>query len=115
MISAVVDLLSGAFIASCPSGSCNPGQAVAALGISWFVMLLIFVAGAIVSIVLMVRRRLSWWVALLALILMIAVWIIGLVVYSNAVHTGGDSSGAFAALAETPQALWRNNTATSRG
>ncbi|MCU1586111.1 MAG: hypothetical protein JWM49_2667 [Microbacteriaceae bacterium] len=116
MISAVVDLFSAALIGSCPRRSCNPGEAVASLGISWFVMLLIVAAGAIVAIVLIRRRRHSWWVALLAFVLMVAAWIVGFILYSHAVRNGGDTGGGtLAALAETPQALWRNSAATSRG
>jgi Ca2+/Na+ antiporter len=48
-------------------------------------MLLILLIGAVLTIVSLVRRRQSWWIALVALVLVVAVWIVGFVDYSQAV------------------------------
>ena len=58
---------------------------MASLGISWFVMFLLAIIGAVLTIVSLVRRRQSWWIALLTVVLVVAVWIVGFVLYSQAV------------------------------
>ncbi len=85
MVSAVIDLFSAAFVGNCPVRTCSAGAAIASLGISWFIMLLILLIGAVLTIVSLVRRRQSWWIALVALVLVVAVWIVGFVYYSQAV------------------------------
>jgi hypothetical protein len=96
--SGIVDLITTAFIGSCPARSCSAGAAVAALGISWFVMFLILIAGAIGTVLALARRRLGWWIALLPVVLMVAVWIIGFVFYSQAVSHGAAELGGLVAL-----------------
>lgn len=85
VVAAVIDLFSAALVGSCPVRTCSAGAAVASLGISWFVMFLLMIIGAVLTIVSLVRRRQAWWVALLALVLVVAVWITGFVLYSQAV------------------------------
>ena len=86
MIAAVIDLFSAALVTNCPVRTCSAGAAVASLGISWFVMFLLVTIGAVLTIISLLRRRRSWWIALLALVLVIAVWIIGFVLYSQAIN-----------------------------
>jgi hypothetical protein len=99
--SAVVDLITTAFIGSCPVRTCNAGDAVASLGISWFAMFLIFIVGAIVTVLALARRRLGWWIALAAVVVMVAVWIVGFVFYSHAVSHEVAGLGGLAALGTT--------------
>lgn len=95
--SAVVDIITTAFIGSCPARTCSAGAAVASLGISWFAMFLIFIAGAIATVVALARRRRGWWIALLTMVLMVAGWIVGFVFYSHAVsHELADFGGLVA-------------------
>jgi hypothetical protein len=86
VIAAVIDLFSAALVANCPVRTCSAGAAVASLGISWFVMFLLVTIGAVLTIISLLRRHRSWWIALLALVLVVAVWIIGFVLYSQAVN-----------------------------
>jgi uncharacterized BrkB/YihY/UPF0761 family membrane protein len=85
VVAAVIDLFSAALVGSCPIRTCSAGAAVASLGISWFVMFLLVIIGTVLTIVSLVRRRQSWWIALAALVLVVAVWIVGFVLYSQAV------------------------------
>ncbi|MET4702721.1 hypothetical protein [Frigoribacterium sp. UYMn621] len=85
VVSAVIDLFSAALVGNCPARTCSAGAAVASLGISWFVMFLLLVIGAVLTIVTLARRRQAWWIALLAIVLVVAVWITGFVLYSQAV------------------------------
>ena len=85
VVAAVIDLFSAALVGSCPVRTCSAGAAVASLGISWFVMFLLAIIGAVLTIVSLVRRRQSWWIALLTVVLVVAVWIVGFVLYSQAV------------------------------
>lgn len=85
VVSAVIDLFSAALVGNCPPRTCSAGAAVASLGISWFVMFLLLIIGAVLTIVTLVRRRQAWWIALLAIVLVVAVWITGFVLYSQAV------------------------------
>lgn len=86
MVSAFVDLFSAAFIGVCPARTCSAGAAVASLGISWFAMFVILIVATVVAILMMVRRRRCWWVTVLALVLVIAIWIIGYVLFFQAVY-----------------------------
>jgi hypothetical protein len=88
VVAAVIDLFSAALVGSCPVRTCSAGAAVASLGISWFVMFLLVIIGSVLTIVSLVRRRQSWWIALVALVLEVAVWIVGFVLYSQAVNHG---------------------------
>lgn len=85
VVAAVIDLVSAALVGNCPARTCSAGAAVASLGISWFVMFLLLTIGAVLTIVTLARRRQAWWIALLALVLVVAVWITGFVLYSQAV------------------------------
>lgn len=86
VIAAIIDLFSAALVGNCPIRNCSAGAAVASLGISWFIMFLLITIGAVLTIVSLVRRRRSWWIAVLVLVLVVAVWIIGFVLYSQAVN-----------------------------
>ena len=85
VVAAIIDLFSAALVGRCPAATCSAGTAVASLGISWFVMFLLMIMGNVLTIVSLVRRRKAWWIALLTLVLVAAVWIIGFVLYSQAV------------------------------
>ena len=85
VVAAVIDLFSAALVGRCPVATCSAGVAVASLGISWFVMFLLLIMGNVLTIVSLVRRRQAWWVALITLVLVVAVWITGFVLYSQAV------------------------------
>jgi hypothetical protein len=86
VVAAVIDLFSAALVGSCPVRTCSAGAAVASLGISWFVMFLLVIIGSVLTIVSLVRRRQSWWIALLTVVLVVAVWIVGFVLYSRALN-----------------------------
>ena len=86
VVAAVIDLFSAALVGSCPVRTCSAGSAVASLGISWFVMFLVAIIGAVLTIVSLVRRRQSWWIALVTVVLVVAVWIVGFVLYSQALN-----------------------------
>jgi hypothetical protein len=98
VITAFVDFFSALLVGTCSSLDCRPGTAVAALGISWFSMLVVGVVGAIVAIVLLVKRRRAWWVALLALVLVIAGWVAGFLFYTAAVGSQVGSLHGFSAI-----------------
>ena len=85
VVAAVIDLFSAALVGRCPVATCSAGVAVASLGISWFVMFLLLIMGNVLTIVSLVRRRQAWWIALITLVLVVAVWITGFVLYSHAV------------------------------
>ena len=85
VVAAVIDLFSAALVGRCPVATCSAGVAVASLGISWFVMFLLLIMGNVITIVSLVRRRQAWWIALITLVLVVAVWITGFVLYSQAV------------------------------
>lgn len=85
VVAAVIDLFSAALVGRCPVTTCSAGAAVASLGISWFVMFLWLIMGNVLTIVSLVRRCQSWWIALITLVLVVAVWITGFVLYSQAV------------------------------
>ena len=85
VVAAVIDLFSAALVGRCPVATCSAGPAVASLGISWFVMFLLLIMGNVLTIVSLVRRCQSWWIALITLVLVVAVWITGFVLYSQAV------------------------------
>ncbi len=85
VVAAVIDLFSAVLMGRCPVATCSAGAAVASLGISWFVMFLLLIMGNVLTIVSLVRHRQAWWIALLTLVLVAAAWIIGYVLYSQAV------------------------------
>ena len=85
VVAAVIDLFSAALAGRCPVATCSAGVAVASLGISWFVMFLLLIMGNVITIVSLVRHRQAWWIALITLVLVVAVWITGFVLYSQAV------------------------------
>ena len=85
VVAAIIDLFSASLVGRCPADTCSAGAAVASLGISWFVMFLLLIMGNVLTIVSLVRRRQAWWIALLTLVLIAAVWIAGFVLYSQAV------------------------------
>ena len=85
VVAAVIDLFSAALVGRCPVATCSAGVAVASLGISWCVMFLLLIMGNVITIVSLVRRRQAWWIALITLVLVVAVWITGFVLYSQAV------------------------------
>ncbi len=85
VVAAVIDLFSAALVGRCLEATCSAGAAVASLGISWFVMFLLLIMGNVITIVCLVRRRQAWWIALITLVLVVAVWITGFVLYSQAV------------------------------
>ncbi len=86
VVAGVIDLISLAFVGNCPARTCSAGAAVGSLAVSWFVMFLLLIIGAVLTIVTLVRRRQAWWIALLAIVLVVAVWITGFVLYSQAVR-----------------------------
>ncbi|MES2093544.1 MAG: hypothetical protein V4531_07020 [Actinomycetota bacterium] len=101
VVAAVIDLVSAAFVGNCPARTCSAGAAVASLGISWFLMFVLLIIGAVLTIVTLVRRRQAWWIALLALVLGVAVWITGFVLYSQAVSHDRVVIGGVIALGTT--------------
>lgn len=101
VVAAVIDLFSAALVGSCPVRTCSAGAAVASLGISWFVMFLVAIIGAVLTIVSLVRRRQSWWIALVTVVLVVAVWIFGFVLYSQALNHERVVIGGVVALGTT--------------
>lgn len=98
VVSSFIDLFSAAFIGDCPLHTCSAGSAVSALGISWFAMFVIVIMATVLAILRMVRRRRSWWVTVLALVLIVAIWIIGYVLFFQAVHHLPPELDGFVAL-----------------
>jgi uncharacterized BrkB/YihY/UPF0761 family membrane protein len=85
IVAGVIDLFSASLVRNCRR-TCSAGAAVVSLGISWFVMFLLMTIGIVLTIVSLVRRRQSWWIALLALVMFVAFWIVGFVLHSQAVN-----------------------------
>lgn len=70
LVSAFFDLFAIAFTDYCPE-PCQAGTGIAALFTVWSCSAILALVGAIVSIVRLTRRRRAWWVALIALALVI--------------------------------------------
>ncbi len=95
VVTAFVNFFSAIFVGRCVGGTCSAGTAVAALGISWFSMLVVGVVGAIVAIVLLVKRRRAWWVAL---VFVVAAWVVGFLFYTAAAGSQFGSLDGYSAL-----------------
>ena len=87
-VSAIIDLVTATLLSQCDATTCSAGAAVASLAISWFSMLVFFVVGAIVTVTMIIRRRRGWWIAVTAVVLGLASWIIGYVLFFQALHHG---------------------------
>ena len=71
LVSAFFDLFAIAFTDHCPQ-PCQAGTGIAAVFTVWSCSAIVALVGAIVSIVRLNRRRRAWWIALIALVLVIA-------------------------------------------
>ncbi len=74
-----------AFIDYCPPQSCSVEGAFGGAGIGALLAILVSLIGLVVGIILMVRRRIAWWVATVALVLSAACWGLGIVLAAGAV------------------------------
>ena len=82
-IGAVFSVFGVAFAQDC--SSCNTGPASGGLIALAAALAFVALIGTIVTIVLQVFRRCSWWVALATLLLVIVGWIVGFAVFAGAV------------------------------
>ncbi len=87
-VAAIIDLVTATLLSRCDASTCNAGAAVASLAISWFSMLVLFIVGAILTVTMIIRRRRGWWVAVTAVGLGLASWIIGYILFFQALHDG---------------------------
>lgn len=89
----VIGLLSGvfaffaeffiaAFTDSCPPATCHLNAAAASLGITWLVIAVVLILCTVFAIIRMVRRRLAWWLGLIAIFAVILGSVIGFTLYS---------------------------------
>ncbi|HEX3678386.1 MAG TPA: hypothetical protein VHU90_01555 [Galbitalea sp.] len=70
VVSAFFDLFAIAFTDYCPQ-PCQAGTGIAAVFTVWSCSAILALVGAIVAIVRLTRRRRGWWIALIALLLVI--------------------------------------------
>jgi uncharacterized BrkB/YihY/UPF0761 family membrane protein len=70
LVSAFFDLFAIAFTDYCPE-PCHAGTGIAAVFTIWICSAILALVGAIVSIVRLTRRRRAWWIAGIALALVI--------------------------------------------
>jgi hypothetical protein len=71
LTAAFFDLFAIAFTDYCPE-PCHAGAGVAIVFTIWICSAVLALVGALVSIVRLVRRRRAWWIALTALVIVIA-------------------------------------------
>jgi uncharacterized BrkB/YihY/UPF0761 family membrane protein len=74
-----------AFTDDCPPSTCHIDQGVASVGVTWFIVGIVVLLSIVFGIVLLVRRRRAWWVALIGLFTSIVGAIVGFVLYLSAV------------------------------
>ena len=84
LVSAFFDLFAVAFTDYCPE-PCHAGTGIAVVFTVWICSAVIALLGVIVSIIRLVRRRRAWWMALIALVLVVAGGIAGFVLYASIV------------------------------
>jgi hypothetical protein len=82
---AVMGLFLLAFLDSCPPESCSADGAVTAIGTALLIALAVGLAGLVVTIVQLVRRRLAWPFAVGTLVLCGVICVLGGVGYAAAV------------------------------
>lgn len=82
---AVMGLFLLAFLDSCPPESCSADGAVTAIGTALLIALVVGLAGLVVTIVQLVRRRLAWPFAVGTLVLCGVICVLGGVGYAAAV------------------------------
>jgi uncharacterized BrkB/YihY/UPF0761 family membrane protein len=70
LVSAFFDLFAIAFTDYCPE-PCHAGTGIAAVFTIWICAAIVALVGVVISIVRLTRRRRAWWVALIALVLVI--------------------------------------------
>lgn len=70
LVSAFFDLFAVAFTDYCPE-PCHAGAGVAVVFTVWVCTLVVALLGIVVSIIRLVRGRRAWWIALIALVLVI--------------------------------------------
>jgi phosphoglycerol transferase MdoB-like AlkP superfamily enzyme len=84
VIDAFVQGVMFVFTDYCPA-TCHIDQGVNGVLTVWTVMAVILIAGIVVTILLLVTRRRAWWVALIALVGVVAGAIVAYTVYVSAV------------------------------
>lgn len=85
LIGAVFALIGLSFIDDCPSGSCSVNAAVDAQFTTGVVLAIAALVGTIVTILLLVKRRRGWWVALITFATIVVGWIVGFILFTMAV------------------------------
>jgi uncharacterized BrkB/YihY/UPF0761 family membrane protein len=84
-VSAFFDLFAVAFTDYCPE-PCHAGAGVAVVFTVWICSAVVFLVGAVFSIIRLVRRRRAWWCALVTLVLVIAGSIAAFWLYASIVN-----------------------------
>lgn len=81
----------GAFLAmasdGCGGGNCDYDLMMFGIGLALISPWVILLAAAVVAIVLLVRRRLAFWVPLIGAVLMVAMWMAGAAIVGASVHS----------------------------
>ena len=84
-VGAVFAVFSVAFIDYCPEG-CDSNSAVSVQVAIGAILAFIGLLGTVLTIVLLVRRRRGWWVALATFLLITVGWIVGFLLYAAALN-----------------------------
>lgn len=85
VVGAIFAIFSVAFIDYCPEG-CDSNSAVSVQVAVGAILAFVGLLGTIITIVLIVRRRRGWWVALATLLLITVGWIVGFLLYASALN-----------------------------
>lgn len=81
LIGAIFGVFAIAFIDYCPRG-CDANTGVSIQFIAGAILALVGLIGSVLTIVLLVRRRRAWWVALATLVLIVVGWVADFVVFA---------------------------------
>jgi hypothetical protein len=84
-VAAFVSIFFLSFIDYCPPESCSVEGAFGGVGLGALLAVVVAFAGLVIGIIRMVRRRVAWWIATVALVLSCACCGLGLVLGMSAV------------------------------
>jgi hypothetical protein len=85
IVGAALAVVALAFSDSCMTVTCDVDAAVSAQFSAALVVILAFAVGLIATIVALATRRRGWWIALLTVVVVLAIWVLGFVGYFTAV------------------------------